>query len=232
MNEINARQEQLLSDIIREFYRTAQPVGSSWLVKKYYSDLSSATIRNEMSLLEKEGYIIQPHTSAGRMPTEKGYNYYLNNLAKEIELSKNNKQVIVDFLQITELGQARIRNLAKLIAELSNETVFVAFNKNDFYYTGISNLLAKPEFFSQELILNVSKVIDHFDEVLSVIFNKIDNSIETLIGQNNPFNGGCATIITKKPSGQEAEHILGILGPMRMNYEKNRALLKYIKEIY
>ncbi|MFH1565230.1 MAG: hypothetical protein ABIC82_05315 [bacterium] len=226
---MNERKENLLKYIVEEFYQTAQPVGSSLLVDKYYPDLSSATIRNEMADLEKEEYIIQPYTSAGRIPTEKGYRHYLDNLLKPKKLAKSKCGVIDEICTARGEQRDNIKKLSKSIAAMSSETVFVAFDKYDFYYTGISNLIAKPEFCSQNLILNISKVIDHFDEVLENIFNKINDNVDILIGSQNPFSPNCAAIITKyKTNG--VEQLLGILGPMRMNYQENRAILGYFKE--
>jgi len=226
---MNERQENLLKDIIVEFYHTAQPVGSSLLVQKYYSNLSSATIRNEMAVLEQEGYIIQPYTSAGRIPSEKGYDYYLNNLIQEEKLISSKRSVIDKALEILE-SRDKIKSLAKAIAAISEEAVFVAFDRNDFYYTGISNILAKPEFHRQDLILNISKVIDHFDEVLENIFHQIDEDINILVGTHNPFSQSCATLMAKYQS-EDTNLLVGILGPMRINYVENKAILEYLKSV-
>lgn len=226
---MNERQENLLKYIVEEFYCAAQPVGSSLLAGKYYPDLSSATIRNEMAELEKENYIIQPYTSAGRIPTEKGYRYYLDNLLKEKKLSKSKCGVIDDGFSSKGDIRDNVKKISKSIAAMSSEMIFVAFDKYDFYYTGISNLIAKPEFCNQNLILNISKVIDHFDEVLENIFNKINDDVDILIGSQNPFSPNCSAVITKyKIKG--TEQLFGILGPMRMNYQENRAILEYFKD--
>lgn len=223
------RQENLLKYLIEEFYKTAQPIGSSLLVNKYYPDLSSATIRNEMAELEKEKYIIQPYTSAGRIPTEKAYLYYLDHLLKQKKLTKNRCDTIDEIFKIRGEMRDNIKKISKLIAAMSSEMVFVAFDKYDFYYTGISNLLGKPEFHSQNLILNISKVIDHFDEVLENIFNKIKYGVAVLIGSQNPFSANCSAVIAKYTI-KGADQLLGILGPMRMNYQENRAILEYFKD--
>lgn len=83
---LTERREQLLKYIIDEYVETAQPVGSNALVEKYRLPLSSATVRNEMGKLEDEGYISQPHTSAGRVPTARGYRYYVEALMREQEV--------------------------------------------------------------------------------------------------------------------------------------------------
>ena len=75
------RQKQILSSIIEQYAEVASPVGSSLLAKVFH--VSSATIRAEMAELERGGYIMQPHTSAGRVPTDKGYRFYVNHLSEE-----------------------------------------------------------------------------------------------------------------------------------------------------
>lgn len=80
---LTERRQQLLQYIIDEYVRSAQPVASNTLVEKYNLPLSSATIRNEMARLEEEGYLDQPHTSAGRVPTSRGYRYYVEALMRE-----------------------------------------------------------------------------------------------------------------------------------------------------
>ena len=91
---LTERREQLLQHIIDEYVGTAQPVGSGALVKKYQLPLSSATIRSEMAKLEDEGYIGQPHTSAGRVPTARGYRYYVKALMREQVVPDDLKQTI------------------------------------------------------------------------------------------------------------------------------------------
>jgi heat-inducible transcriptional repressor len=228
---MDKRKRNLLKNIISEFYQTAQPVGSSLLVNKYYCDLSSATIRNEMAILEEEKYIIQPYTSAGRVPTEKGYRYYLDNLLQQKKISKNKKNIIDKIFKSKTNNRESIKTISKSVAEITKEMIFVAFDRHDFYYTGISNLLSKPEFRSQDLILNISKVIDHFDEVLENIFNQINSDIDILIGSQNPFSANCAAIIANYKTGN-TKQIFGILGPMRMNYQDNKAIIQYFTQLF
>src|SRR5438093_8706154 len=92
--KLTDRRQKLLRFIIDEYVTTAQPVGSNALVEKYGLPVSSATIRNEMAALEDEGYIAQPHTSAGRVPTDLGYRYYVEALMREERVSDDLKQMI------------------------------------------------------------------------------------------------------------------------------------------
>jgi len=94
MRELTARQKKILSLIIHEHIRSAEPVGSSYLVQKYRLGLSSATIRNEMAALTEAGLLRQPHTSAGRVPTEEGYRYFVGQLMRETSLPDEMRHTI------------------------------------------------------------------------------------------------------------------------------------------
>ncbi len=94
MPTLTQRQKTLLLVIIRDYIDAAQPVGSKWLVDRYHLDLSSATIRNEMGALTEMGYLRQPHTSAGRIPTEEGYRFFVSEMMNQAELSESVQNTI------------------------------------------------------------------------------------------------------------------------------------------
>lgn len=226
-NWVDKRKELILKIIIKEHIKTAQPVGSEGLVDKYNLDISSATVRNEMAELEEEGYIAQPHTSAGRIPTEKAYNFYLESL-NEKKLSETEAKIFEKVL--AEKEEINFKQAAKALAKISDQAIFWAFHKHNLYYTGISNLLHQPEFREANLIYDISEVIDRLDEIIDGIFNDLKFGPQVLLGTQNPFSEHCGAVITKYRLG---DHIglVGILGPTRMNYEKNLALVKFINDI-
>ncbi|MFH1822964.1 MAG: hypothetical protein ABH830_04675 [Patescibacteria group bacterium] len=218
------RKRLILNTITQEHIKTGAPVGSGILVDKYKLAISPATVRNEMANLEKEGYIFQPHTSAGRIPTEKAYSLFLENLAEK-KLSQQEETNINEAVKNKdELG---FKNTAKIIAKLSNNAVFWAFHKNNLYYTGISNLFSQPEFYNTNLIYDISAVIDRIDEIIDEIYNEIKMGEQIMLGANNPFGDFCSTIMAKYKLGDNVG-LFGILGPMRMNYDKNLALVKFV----
>ena len=94
MNELTERQKTLLMLVIRDYIETAQPVGSKHLVERYRLDMSSATVRNEMAALTEMGYLRQPHTSAGRVPTEEGYRFFVGQMVNQAELPQTIQQTI------------------------------------------------------------------------------------------------------------------------------------------
>jgi len=94
MLDLTERQRLILALVVRDYTETAQPVGSARLVEYYKLDLSSATIRNEMAALTEMGYLRQPHTSAGRVPTEEGYRYFVTHVVYQADLSEPARDTI------------------------------------------------------------------------------------------------------------------------------------------
>lgn len=221
------RQARLLNLIISEHIKTAAPVGSKLLSSE--QNVSSATVRNEMADLEKQGYIYQPHTSAGRVPTEKGYQFYVDNFVEKRAIKSTWRNSFEQVLRSKLDNDLVLKNLAKNVVELADETVIVAFDQNNIYYTGLANLFKKPEFAEQNLICNISEVIDHLDEAVNKVFNQI-NKVEILIGSKNPFSNDCSSVFGKYHLKNKKSGLFIILGPKRMDYNKNLALVEYIKD--
>lgn len=225
---ISDRKKNLLSIIIQEYLQTAAPVSSGVLVKKYKLAFSPATVRNEMMELEEEGFIYQPHTSAGRVPTELAYHLFLTELldSKEVKSLKDAEQKILETLFSHEEND--YKKTAKAIAELSQSAVFWAFHKNNLYYTGLSNLFSQPEFKQLDAVCDFSTVIDRLEEIIEEIFEDLPSGKKFLIGQENPFGNFLSTALLKYKDNKKTG-VFGIISPMRTDYEKNLALLEFIK---
>ena len=220
---MDERQKELLRHIIESHVKTALPVGSSLIAESYMKDVSGPTIRNWMQELEREGLITHPHTSAGRVPTEAGYRLYIQEMLPERPLSAKHQKALSE-AQAGPSEQA-VKSLAKKSAELSGEAVVIGFSPNNVFYTGLSNIFAKPEFSSHDSVVSISTIIDHLDEVMSDIGASLDEDISVLLGSDNPFGDECASVLTLARGGM----VIGILGPMRMDYGANIAFLKHIK---
>jgi transcriptional regulator of heat shock response len=218
------RTKLILKTIISEHIKTGAPVGSEILVEKYKLNISAATVRNEMAGLEENGYIRQPHTSAGRIPTTKAYQYFIETL-KIKKLSAKEETVIAETLGDNK--EIDLKKTAKVLAHLSNSAVFWAFYKNNLFYTGISNLLSQPEFSQNNLIYRTGAIIDRLDEIMDEIFDSVSYTPEIKIGEENPFGNFFSTVICKYKLESNIG-VFGLLGPMRMDYEKNSALVNFI----
>ncbi len=218
---LTERQKQLLKTIITYYIKDAQPVASGFLANKLKTSVSSATIRNEMVALEKAGYIEQPHTSAGRIPTQKAYQFYVEQI---LDIKKSKKILSINEVELVE----DIKNLAKRISDLTGNAVVVAFAKNDFYYTGISNLFSQAEFADRKMIISMSQIIDHLDKVLKELFDDVD-ALQIMIGENNPFGNKCSSVIGSFKFNKE-KCLMAVLGPVRMDYEKAYAAINEVIE--
>jgi len=223
--EPESRKKTILFTIIKEHIRTGVPVGSTHLVEKYKLEISPATVRNEMAELEDSGFIIQPHTSAGRIPTEKAYRLYLENIKPKKPTSAEIRSL--DSLLQGGNGQAGLKNVAKELAKTTGQAVFWAFERHNFYYTGVSNLLHQPEFAHVNNIYMISVIIDRIDEILEKIYDRIASGTHVFLGDENPFSDFCGSIIVKYGMPKRAS-LFGVLGPLRMNYEKNLGIVEHI----
>ena len=228
MNSVE-RQDNLLKILVEEYVDSASPVGSGLIVSKYFKDLSSATIRNDMAELEKQGLICQPHTSAGRIPTVSGYRKYLNSLSTSGNLTKSEMNKL-DRVESENL-KTRTKNIARMIAKISDSAVFVSFGGDEFFYTGISNLFRQPEFSEMDYLHTMSEAIDHMDEAINLMSGQLEiGEIQTLIGQDNPFGAVTSVVVSKcEIDGQIS--LMGILGPNRMDYRKCLGLVEYFSKL-
>ena len=222
---ISERQEKILLALIKEYVKTAQPLSSSFLVEKYNLGISSATARNDMAELEEGGYIFQPHTSAGRIPTDKAYTYYVENYLLNKESDEKIAKALVDLKFSSEDD---FKKTAKVIAEISKNAVFWAFHKNDLYYTGVSNLFIQPEFKASEVVCDISVIIDRMEEIIANIFDGLKMGEQVFIGPNNPFGNFLSSVVLKY-NREGKTGVIGLLGPMRMDYERNLDLIRFLK---
>ncbi|HRY63550.1 MAG TPA: DeoR family transcriptional regulator, partial [Patescibacteria group bacterium] len=139
---MNERQKELFKNIVLEHIDSAKAIGSEFLAEKYELGVSSATIRNDMTELETAGLIYQPHTSAGRVPTERGYHYFIKNyLDGNLKISEKDKNFIrkAKDLGARSTDRQEAKNIAKALAELSETAVVYCAGRHNTYYTGLSN---------------------------------------------------------------------------------------------
>lgn len=228
MNQLTDRQKQLFSVIVEEYVSSAHPIGSAALAKAYGLDVSSATIRNDMAVLEEEGLIAQPHTSAGRIPTEQGYQFYVDTFPEQALPSAQLKKL--NQSQGAEV-EATVKLMAKTAADLSMEAVFMSVETSYTFYTGISNVLKQPEFADRALLLSIGSIVDSLDDVVEKISQQVSTQVDVLIGHENPFSPELTVILTEYTTKAGERGVIGLLGPMRMMYKHNIAVVKSVQTI-
>src|SRR5579864_345991 len=164
MNDLTARQIQILKSLIEEYINTAEPVGSETLEKKHNLSASPATIRNEMVRLEELGYLKKPHTSAGRIPTAVAMKFYVKQLMKEKEMSVAEEVAVKEHVwDYREKEQQFLRALTKSLAEKTGALAVATTNEGDLIAAGYANLLKMPEFFDIDITMNLLTALDEFD---------------------------------------------------------------------
>ncbi len=235
---LTKRQGKLLNILIEEYIKEPEPVSSKALVKSGSFSLSSATIRHEMNELEKAGYLTHLHTSSGRVPTTKAYRLYVDNLMADpaIYVPEATKKKI--HKAITDAGnnpEELNRVVANIISVLSDNIVVTNVKDSDYFYkTGLSSLFEFPEFREFNRVFNVASVFDHFETMFnrmeSEFFEFDKNDITILIGDENQIKNikEETVILARYPLPGRKTGTMTIIGPMRMNYEKNIGLAKYI----
>ncbi len=222
---LTPRSELVLRLIVEDYIRSAEPVGSRFLVEEHQIGVSSATIRNEMVQLETEGYIRQPHTSAGRIPTEKGYQYYLRHIVAGEAVKHPQAGFTQKVVREKEIEET-LKSIALSLVQFSGETAFVAFDPRFSYYAGVSNLFHKPDFHDLEMIRSLSVLIDSFDEIVAGMTNRSLDQPTVYIGTEGPFGEHVSAIVLRYTFPNNQKGMLGIIGPLRMDYLQNLALMK------
>lgn len=226
------RKKELLHHIILTHIETGAPVGSVALAKKGENSLSPATIRNEMADLEEKGYITHPHTSAGRIPTAKGWRFYIDNILAVKEPSRTEQQTLHQVCREKKLGnEDTVKSIARTLADMSKNASIVGFSADNVYYTGLSNLFAEPEFENVDVIRRMSEIIDHLDDVMRSLFKELKPGVHILVGEENPFGTECGVVLSKQET-KEATRLYGILGPARMHYDRNLGYIQFTNSLF
>lgn len=233
----NDRKIQILGKVIEHFIQTAQPVGSKTIILTYNFDVSPATVRNDMAALEKEGLIMQPHTSAGRVPTDKGYRLYVDQLAdyeKATALAHDTLNELRNQQEEYHVKQ-RVQDAIQLLNRATPNVAFATIPANDrTFFMGFSKLLRQPEF--MEAPMQASQVMEVIEDSPQFIqgLKSLDLGKETriLIGPENILDGidSCSMIVTEYEIDGYRGYI-GVLGSKRMPYAFNRALVDEVRNL-
>ena len=240
---ITPRQTQILVAIIEQYAEVASPVGSVTLAKLF--EVSSATIRSEMAKLEELGLITQPHTSAGRIPTDKGYLFYVNRLTEENQggdeqillNASNSKDNLRGFRAISSRVSAQndradhaIRSAVDSLVEITGNLGLATIG-DQLYMNGIYNLFSQPEFESGEAVQSVAQLLDNLEPWLREVAP--NEPLNVYIGSENPIgkSSGASLIISKFESPFSENSYIGVLGPTRQNYGKVVRLVQKTGEL-
>jgi len=224
------RQAAILSTLIREYVRTAEPVGSELLVERYRLPYSAATVRAELGDLEEGGYLSHPHTSAGRMPTARGYRYYVDHL-HAVRRASADARLEDAFTELAAEHRRIARRAAKVLAAFSGNLALAGLRETEeLHEAGLSGLLEEPEFVAAERLRDLSKLIDVLDARFDEFMEGPVGEVRVYIGEENPYvRSPYLSMIVAScqfPSGERG--LVAIVGPTRMRYERNIGLVDHV----
>jgi len=234
---ISERQKEILNGIVAEYIRSAEPVSSKLLEKKYRLKVCPATVRNEMQKLTEDGFIYQPHTSAGRVPTDKGYRFFVDNLLEKEFFGGNLNFEIKEWLE-KEMNEMKdsIRILQLVTKNLASVSSNLALgylpDLKILWKDGWEEIIKEPEFEEKSIVSDFIGMLESFEREIGDL--EINSHIKVYIGKENPFSRAkeFSTILTRcRFPVKKGEGVLAIMGPKRMDYNKNIGLMDYLTKL-
>ncbi len=230
--DLTDRQIKILKAIIEEYITTAEPVGSEPLERKYSLGISPATVRNEMAALTHQGFLKQPHTSAGRVPTPMALRFYVDNLMQEKQMS------VADEVSAKEqVWDARfdfdklLRQATLALANRTKALSIAATDKGDVYYSGVANILDMPEFFDIDVTRTVLSLLDQESRLHQIFFegSEGEETVHIVFGADLgwPYFEPVGIAFSRFSAGAHGQGTLGIIGPCRLNFPYVLPTLRY-----
>ena len=220
---MSSRRLEILRAIVDEYVATQEPVGSKAIAERHGLGISPATIRNEMAVLEEEGLIKQPHTSAGRIPTDLGYRVFVDKLATVKPLSPAERRAIETFLEGSSDLEELLKKSVKLLADITKQVAVVTYpiigdSREKLAVSGTAHLARSGE----DLGLTLSPILEALEEqvVLMRLLDEANSTVHVRIGREQiETNLQTTSLVTIGYGGESAQlGALGVLGPTRMDY--------------
>lgn len=217
--------------IIQEYINNARPISSQLIERKYKLGVSPATVRIEMQRLSDSGYLFQPHTSAGRVPTDKGYRFFVDRLLDK-EISK-----ILELFEVKDVLE-REKDIFKQIISLtrflskSSSAFVVSYISEDnlFFKEGWEEIMKEPEFSDKDLVSEFTKLLENMEKGIQDL--KLNSSVKVYIGNESPLKKSKDfSVILSKCRFPKKEGVISIMGPKRMPYQKNISLISSLTKL-
>lgn len=232
MSHMTERQSKILETIVEQYAEIAVPVGSVTLAKLF--GVSSATIRSEMAVLEEKGYITQPHTSAGRVPTDKGYRFYVNKITETADAEgllrledRSVRAIDARVATHTDRKDRAIRSAVDSLAEVTRNLGLATIG-DELYMSGLSNLFTQPEYIaSTQNIQQIARLLDNLEPWLREAAP--NEPLNVFIGAENPIgkNSQASLIVSRFRSPYSDRSYIGVLGPTRQDYVRVMGLVRH-----
>ncbi len=236
MEDLTQRQIDILTAIIKEYTETGEAVGSEILERKYKLGVSPATIRNEMVVLAHKGYLEKNHFSSGRLPSPKGYRFYITNVMKERSLSTVDEVAFKHSIWDERVKEYRMLSQAvRVLAEKTGLLALVTTNSGDLYYAGVCNLLKQDEFRNPDVSQPVLSRLDQVNFWVEILKQSIASKRDILLilGEDDfrdEIFDSCASIFGEFESPR-ISGIIGVIGPKHIPYEYVVPQIRYLSQL-
>lgn len=231
--DLSERQKQLLKSIIELYVKTGEPISSELIEKNYHIGVSPATIRNEMVKLTDSGFLKQPHTSAGRVPTSMGFRLYIGELMKEKEMSVMDEVLIrQQVMDVRTHFDRMVQEATKALAKRCN-TLALSINDGEVYYTGAARILDLPEFYDIDVTRFILSMFDEGNILQQVVgLAQGTDPLHVVFGEETGYEYLRPTSFAFLNYGHEdGGNIIGVVGPDRLNFPVVIPYLRYVGEV-
>ncbi|MDP3778871.1 MAG: hypothetical protein Q8R30_02345 [bacterium] len=227
---LKERQQIILEAVIREYIQTARPISSAELLEDLDLDISPATVRSEMLKLDELGYLEQPHTSAGRVPTDRGYRFFVDHAVNDALLNRSERDRIRELFTHDTIEDFA-RECSRTIADITRAFTSIGTDDDVLTDRGFTEILDEPEFQDINHVKQFGKLMDMLDEDMQSLMEVEGERI--LIGGENPMKEArpYTMMITHWTHPKGFKGFLTIVGPRRMDYQKNISLIRYINSL-
>jgi len=235
--KISERQSLILNKIVQDYINSARPVSSQLLEKRHKFRISPATIRIEMQKLTDHGFLYQPHTSAGRIPTDKGFRFFVNHLFEKESLEFPEQKFLKEIQKIERQIEDSLkfsREVTKILASLSsNLALSYLFDEKIFWKEGWQEIFAEPEFEDTKCVRNFLEMIENLEKHIEDFVFEESFLPRVYIGKELPIlkSKDFSLIISQGQFPKKKKATWAILGPKRMTYQKNISLINSVLKI-
>lgn len=229
------RKDRVLGIVVNDYIKTVTPISSGYIVDEHHLDLSTATVRNILAELEEEGFLTHPHTSAGRVPTQEGYRYYVDNLMNEIQLLEEEKvRIKEEYTQGVKDLEVALEKTSQVISDLTHYTSIISVDgwNGKIFCRGTNYVVGYPEVQDLKKIQSILAALEERERLLAFINRDLQRKIQIYIGHEIACSNieGCSLAVSQYQSKGVTGRI-AILGPTRMDYSRVVSTLDYLSAV-
>jgi transcriptional regulator of heat shock response len=220
---LGEREATVLRLVVNDYIRTGEPVGSAAVARRHRLPVSAATVRNDMAALEEHGYLNHPHTSAGRIPTDAGYRFYVDAIPRWPRLRDTKRRAIDDFFGAPATDPDEVvRGTAVLLSRLTHYgAVAQPPGSPHVILGGAANIASEEAFERRETVRQLLELLEQEEEMLRLLHSlSEEGEVGVRIGGENPFAAmrEASVVVSSYRRGPDRVGVIAVIGPTRMEY--------------